>query len=155
MKIMRLCEIEGCSNKHRSSGLCSKHYYQANREVYIERSSKWHKDHPDRALIYQRRYLEKNPNWARFMQNKKRAKRHGALSYDKPYPWVLEALDQLYKSPCVACGTTQNVEIDHIIPFTRGGSDLVDNWQPLCRSCNSSKKDKLMSEWLPARMVAI
>jgi len=41
---------------------------------------------------------------------------------------------------CLRCGST-GVELvrDHIIPLYQGGSDSVQNLQPLCRSCNAAK----------------
>lgn len=38
-------------------------------------------------------------------------------------------------------------EIDHIIPVTRGGSHALDNLCVACKPCNSSKGDRLLSEW--------
>lgn len=43
------------------------------------------------------------------------------------------------KYRCVNCGTHLNLSIDHIHPFSKGGSDDESNLQTLCRSCNSSK----------------
>ena len=45
---------------------------------------------------------------------------------------------------CVYCGTKENIGIDHIVPVSRGGSNHVDNLQPLCRSCNSRKSNSLI-----------
>lgn len=47
---------------------------------------------------------------------------------------------------CVKCMKTNNLSIDHIIPISKGGSDELNNLQFLCRSCNSSKRDKLPTE---------
>jgi len=43
------------------------------------------------------------------------------------------------KHTCRYCGATNRLEIDHIIPLSRGGSNELDNLQILCRYCNSRK----------------
>jgi 5-methylcytosine-specific restriction endonuclease McrA len=41
---------------------------------------------------------------------------------------------------CVCCGATdRNLEKDHIVPVYQGGSDGIDNIQPVCATCNCSK----------------
>jgi hypothetical protein len=40
--------------------------------------------------------------------------------------------------------------IDHLTPVSRGGLSTVANMRFVCATCNSSKKDQLMSEWSPA-----
>ena len=44
---------------------------------------------------------------------------------------------------CVTCGSNQNLEFDHIIPFSKGGSNTYRNIQLLCESCNRQKSNKI------------
>jgi len=49
---------------------------------------------------------------------------------------------------CQICGATEMITIDHKIPLSKGGTNLIDNLQPLCRSCNCSKNKYLDTELL-------
>lgn len=44
---------------------------------------------------------------------------------------------------CVQCGSPEDLAVDHIYPWSRGGSDDEDNLQALCQPCNSRKRDAL------------
>lgn len=47
-----------------------------------------------------------------------------------------------YKGVCAACGSfpdEHGFQQDHKVPRSRGGTDALTNWQPLCDSCNNIK----------------
>jgi 5-methylcytosine-specific restriction endonuclease McrA len=54
---------------------------------------------------------------------------------------------------CAYCRKPCAVTIDHVVPICRGGRDEPSNVVPACKPCNSSKNDRLLSEWKqnPAR----
>lgn len=49
---------------------------------------------------------------------------------------------------CQMCGRNRydgvKLEVDHIIPVSRGGSDNISNLQTLCFDCNRGKSDKIL-----------
>lgn len=48
-----------------------------------------------------------------------------------------------YEGRCASCGIVTGgaagLDWDHLIPLALGGSDTIDNLEPLCRGCHKSK----------------
>lgn len=51
----------------------------------------------------------------------------------KQYIWTRDA------GQCQSCGSVAELQFDHIIPVSKGGSNNVENLQILCGPCNRSK----------------
>lgn len=47
---------------------------------------------------------------------------------------------------CRECGSADNLEIDHVIPISRGGNGDEENLQVLCRACNRRKRSRTSAE---------
>ena len=45
---------------------------------------------------------------------------------------------------CRKCKRAINLEMDHIVPVSRGGKTEESNLQTLCRRCNRAKSKKLV-----------
>lgn len=49
-------------------------------------------------------------------------------------------LVEKYNYTCLCCkATNKRLEADHVIPLSKGGSNSIDNIQPLCAECNNKK----------------
>lgn len=61
------------------------------------------------------------------------------------------------KFKCVYCGLSAKdgavLNVDHILPVSKGGSNDSSNLQTLCRACNSGKADRIMPDDAPAPCV--
>lgn len=61
------------------------------------------------------------------------------------------------KGACKACNGKQearNLEVDHVIPSSKGGGDYYENYQLLCPSCNRIKGNRPM-EYLRTRLATL
>ena len=48
----------------------------------------------------------------------------------------------VYQNCCANCGGRVNLEYDHILKFSHGGKNTIQNLQMLCRNCNMRKEIK-------------
>lgn len=44
---------------------------------------------------------------------------------------------------CVRCGTEYDLTVDHILPLSRGGTDVTENLQAIGGRCNMAKGNRL------------
>lgn len=47
-------------------------------------------------------------------------------------------------SHCCFCNDTEKLQLDHIIPIDKGGKNVAENIQILCRDCNRQKSSKII-----------
>lgn len=56
---------------------------------------------------------------------------------------VLDIVWRRDQGKCVKCESQELIEFDHIIPFSKGGSNTPRNLQILCQKCNREKSNKI------------
>lgn len=100
-------------------------YYEANKERLDKNNRMYRKLHPECQQIVCRRYF---------------ARKRGAGGSFTPKEW--RNLCEQYDHRCLCCGAQKKLTADHIVPMSSGGSNTIDNIQPLCQSCNSRKGAK-------------
>lgn len=74
------------------------------------------------------------PKYNRYEQRRKNGGKHTDQEW--------RDLCQAFNYRCAKCGRQSPLTKDHVIPLVRGGSDAINNIQPLCRPCNLSKGTK-------------
>lgn len=57
--------------------------------------------------------------------------------------YIRNAVFERDGSLCLFCGSTENLSLDHILPWSMGGPDTVENLRVLCRSCNSRRGNRM------------
>lgn len=84
-----------------------------------------------------------NKAYVSWSKNKRNRLKRGAIGSHSFEEW--ELLKAQYNWTCPACNKKEPViklTEDHIIPLSKGGSDNIENIQPLCKSCNCRKHAK-------------
>ena len=117
-----------------------------NPEYHRARSVAWVKANPEKKLAQVQRYRAKNPDKAKANDRRQRERRN--LGRDVI---GIEYAEILRRDPCVYCGRRDRIEIDHIEPLSVNGCERWDNLTAACRSCNASKYNRSLSEYLLAR----
>lgn len=127
-----------------------KEYVEEHKERLTEIGKQWRTDNAEHLKQYKKdhrqHYYElevertkKHPNRNRIQLANGRARRENVPGVLTVQDWEL-VLDK-YGHKCLGCYSAGELEIDHVLPMSRGGRNSGDNLQPLCPSCNARKSD--------------
>ena len=94
----------------------------------------------DRILEVKKAYRANNPGRVKAWNHKRITRKTQAGGSFSAYEW--RELCKTYDYRCLACGKQFDIgelTADHIVSVLNGGTSNIDNIQPLCKPCNSSK----------------
>lgn len=119
-------------------------YMQVYNRAHSDDQQTYHRARPEQAKRAKQKYYQSHPD--RFIVRNARSR---ARKYQAPGEFTVQEWQDLkarYNYTCLCCGK-QEPEIkltpDHVIPFSKGGSNFIENIQPFCLSCNNKKFDKI------------
>lgn len=84
-----------------------------------------------------------NPRWNGGIKKSYRIRKMQASGHHSKQEW--ENLKKNYANMCLCCKKFEpeiKLSEDHILPLSLGGSDSIENIQPLCLTCNKKKGTK-------------
>ena len=112
-------------------------YYQENKGRLYEKARKWKEDNPERHREAAAAWSKSHPEKVNAVTQRYRARKRNAEGSYTADEWL--KLCNYYGDICLCCGETKKLTVDHVVPISKGGSNHIENIQPLCGSCNSSK----------------
>jgi 5-methylcytosine-specific restriction endonuclease McrA len=103
------------------------------RRAYYQKNS-------EKEKTYGKEYAKRRPEVYRAATIKRRTLKTKAGGCFTAEEWFILCFACGFK--CLCCGEKKPLEADHVIPVSKGGPSWLWNIQPLCTSCNNSKKTK-------------
>lgn len=130
-----------------------KQYYKDHRKEKLELAKEYQKSHKGRRREYMKNYLQTATGRlaCRICRHRRRARKLAAggdgISAEQ---WQRIIIKQ--KNKCNICHRkftkTRPATMDHIVPISKEGDHDTSNIQALCKSCNSSKHDKIQKGFI-------
>lgn len=151
MNVCKACHNKRCRlieqrTKDRRKAYRDK-YYQANPEKYRQRSRNYRAANPEKVRQGYENWRKADPLRDKIRHHRRRALKQKVLSFKV----TAKEMRNIKSQPCIYCGSREKICIDHIVPLSRGGNNSIGNYAPACLKCNSSKKNKFITEWKKVR----
>jgi len=135
-----------------------------NRDQINEASAAYRKRDREKLRLRQEAWREANPGYMRDWELRNAAKisennfrrrvrmaeaKAGVMISQRDWDRLIRRFDN--KCAYCDCSLDGCFTIDHVVPISKGGRHTIGNLVPACKSCNSSKRDLLLFEWLQLR----
>ena len=135
--------------KSRQCKFCRKKYLQEyerlNRDRRRSQKYAWAEANYEKSREIDRR--TKRNNYVRRKQEnlRRRAWLAGAHGSHTQEEWL--AMVERYGNICLCCFKSVSLTRDHVVPLSLGGTDYIENIQPLCLSCNARKGNRIIIDY--------
>lgn len=57
-----------------------------------------------------------------------------------------------FNHTCAYCGASGDLQVEHVVPISKGGEHHLGNIVPACHRCNSSKRDHDAHQWFSSQI---
>lgn len=130
------------------------------RLVYDQQLEHW-RQHPDDRAEFVRQRAIRNTRW-RYLTDPSyrlyhRSKSKRRKAQERGSRTVMLSPDQLWRRwvefdhRCAYCGAEGDLQVEHVIPISKGGEHHLGNIVPACQRCNYSKATNEAEAWLRAQ----
>lgn len=138
------CEEKQSHYKKKKRHYCSTKCYAEHRKKWNfteQNSYKGVRKEGESKQVYHRNYCKNNKDVISHLKSRRYAKEKNAIGNHTLIEW--NKLKDSYGNKCAYCKSEVKLTKDHIIPLSKNGTDYIENIQPLCKSCNSKKYNKI------------
>lgn len=109
-------------------------------------TARFRKTHPERVRSALARYNAAHPE----KSQAERARRRGAPGSGLTLDQWLEIVEA-FRERCAYCDELTQLEIEHVVPLSKGGRHAPENIVPACGPCNKQKSNKQVDAWFQSK----
>lgn len=151
-----------------SSNRRAKKSYRKHRKTKLQYAATYRKNNPDKVKAATDKWFSENKEYRRkYKAEYRKSHRTEIAAYQKANKqrslvykanrktrltkaggsftvgeW--RALCDRHGNKCLCCKKKRPLTVDHVIPVSKGGTSNIENIQPLCGPCNSTKRDEVV-----------
>jgi 5-methylcytosine-specific restriction endonuclease McrA len=131
-----------------------KQYREENKDNLKERDKKYYEKNKDKLKEQQKKYNEQNKDKI-YLFSLKRRERKRNLNEKSFTHQHIKQIKQKFENKCFHCSKKEKLALDHFYPLSKGFPLTEDNCIILCKSCNSSKRNKDPSDFFSSEQINI
>lgn len=141
--VCKSCIAAKNQNDKEKNAVRHKKYREANKQKVRQATLNWQINNPESYKRSKNKWRLENPEKFRSLKQKRRAK----IRENGTFVISSKEIKRLYESSCFYCGSDNQIEIDHVIPISKGGRHSIGNLVSACKKCNRSKTNKYLVKW--------